>query len=162
MRFLAKIFGRGGRGSTAPAPLLPATETELRRQEAMARWQEEKRRLGGISPRHVTRRDVAMALRQAGWSREIREGEALHLRAFEGSEWQVRISLRGNSETTVFPPTQVLELHGSLISEDAEGAELHLPIVRVQGFYLTEQDISAAISQMEAAFQEMQGTDPAP
>lgn len=156
MRFLARIFGRGGRGSTAPAPLLPATETELRRQEAMARWQEEKRRLGGVSPRHITRRDVAMALRQAGWNREIREGEALHLRAFEGGEWQVRVSLRGNSETTVFPPTQVLELHGSLISEGAEGTEIHLPIVRAQGFYLTEQDISAAISELEAAFQEMQ------
>jgi len=155
MRFLARIFGRGGRGATAPAPLLSATETELRRQEAMARWQEEKRRLGGVSPRHITRRDVAMALRQAGWNREIREGEALHLRTSGGSEWQVRISLRGNSETTVFPPTQLLELHGSLIAAGAEGTEVHLPIVRAQGFYLTEQDISAAISEMEVAFQRM-------
>jgi hypothetical protein len=162
MRFLARIFGRGGRGATAPAPLLSATETELRRQEAMARWQEEKRRLGGVSPRHITRRDVAMALRQAGWNREIREGEALHLRTSGGSEWQVRISLRGNSETTVFPPTQLLELHGSLIAAGAEGTEVHLPIVRAQGFYLTEQDISAAISEMEVAFQRMQGIDPAP
>ena len=162
MRFLARIFGRGGRGATAPAPLLSATETELRRQEAMARWQEEKRRLGGVSPRHITRRDVAMALRQAGWNREIREGEALHLRTSGGSEWQVRISLRGNSETTVFPPTQLLEMHGSLIAAGAEGTEVHLPIVRAQGFYVIEQDISAAISEMEVAFQRMQGIDPAP
>ena len=118
--------------------------------------------MGGVSPRHITRRDVAMALRQAGWNREIREGEALHLRTSGGSEWQVRISLRGNSETTVFPPTQLLELHGSLIAAGAEGTEVHLPIVRAQGFYLTEQDISAAISEMEVAFQRMQGIDPAP
>lgn len=189
MRFLRRIFG-GGRDMSPPtgteqppvgvteftvrpgetialpdgaAIRMPtAAELDARHASALRAWQTELARLGGVTPKPVTRGTLASVMRARGWERVIKNGETLFLRDDDRGTARIQLRLSTRAARADAAPEQQLGLTCSLTPHDFRAVYTALagpdvrPIlvgmisVHRTGFVLTRADLESAVTEAEA------------